>query len=71
MMKNCLDFRILELDKSALKGDEPINFVPQQKGCGRDQTVIIAGVMLPSDTLENILASKNSGAEVIAVELAV
>lgn len=61
----------MKLDKGALKGDEPIKFVPQQKGCGRDQTVIIAGVMLPNDTLENILASKNSGAEVIAVELAV
>ena len=70
MMKNGLDFRILELDKSALKGDELKYFIPQE--CAADairaaDNLIITGVTLLNDTLEEILSLKKSGAEVIVV----
>lgn len=70
MMKNGLDFRILELDKSALKGDELKHFIPQE--CALDairaaDNLIITGVTLLNDTLEEILSLKKSGAEVIVV----
>ena len=70
MMKNGLDFRILELDKSALKGDELKLFIPQE--CALDairaaDNLIITGVTLLNDTLEEILSLKKGGAEVIVV----
>ena len=70
MMKNGLDFRILELDKSALKVDELKYFIPQE--CAADairaaDNLIITGVTLLNDTLEEILSLKKSGAEVIVV----
>lgn len=70
MIKNGLDFRILELDKSALKGDELKYFIPQE--CAADavraaDNLIITGVTLLNDMLEEILSLKKSGAEVIVV----
>ncbi len=70
MMKNGLDFRILELDKSVLKGDELKYFIPQE--CAADavraaDNLIITGVTLLNDTLEEILSLKKGGAEVIVV----
>ena len=70
MMKNGLDFRILELDKSALKGDELKYFIPQEEvadAIGAADNLIINGVILPKDTLEEILSLKKSVADAIVV----
>ncbi len=70
MMKNGLDFRILELDKSALKDDELKYFIPQEEATDAIRAadnLIITGVTLLNDTLEDILSLKKSGADAIVV----
>jgi sigma 54 modulation protein/ribosomal protein S30EA len=74
MMKNGLDFRILELDKSALKVDGLKYFIPAREvmdAIEAADNLIINGVILPKDTLEEILSLKKSGADVIVVGLTV
>ena len=60
----------MELDKSALKGDELKYFIPQEGAADAIRAadnLIITGVTLPNGTLEEILSLKKSGAEVIVV----
>lgn len=57
MMKNGLDFRILELDNSALKGDELKYFISQEGAVDAIRAadnLIITGVTLPNGMLEEI-----------------
>ena len=64
MMKNGRDFRILELDKSVLKPQEAAYFVPQERAAEAIRAadnLIITGVTLLNDTLEDILALKKRG----------
>lgn len=57
MMKNGLDFRILELDNSALKGDELKYFISREgavDAIGAADNLSITGVTLPNGMLEEI-----------------
>ena len=70
MMKNGRDFRILELDKSVLKPQEAAYFVPQERAAEAIRAadnLIITGVTLLNDTLEDILALKKEDAKVVVV----
>lgn len=70
MMKNGRDFRILELDKSVLKPQEAAYFVPQERAAEAIRAadnLIITGVTLLNDTLEEILALKKEGAKAVVV----
>ena len=71
MIKSSLDFYILELDKSAPKGDELKYFIPQE--CALNviraaDNLIINGVTLPNDTPNEI---QKSVADAIVVSLTV
>lgn len=64
----------MELDKSALKVDELKYFAARRGGADAVRVadnIIIAGVTLLNYMLEDISASKKSGAEAIVVGLAV
>ena len=66
IIKNCLDFCVMKLDKGALKGDELKYFIPQEcaaDAIGAADKLVITGVTLLNDMLEDISAGKNSGAE--------
>ena len=70
MIKNGRDFRILELDKSVLKPQEAVYFVPQEmaaEAIRAADNLIITGVTLLNDTLEEILALKKEGAKAVVV----
>jgi len=70
MMKNGRDFRILELDKSVLKPQEAAYFVPQEmaaEAIRAADNLIITGVTLLNDTLEEILALKKESAKAVVV----
>ena len=70
MMKNGRDFRILELDKSVLKENELVYYLPASEAKNvvpKADNLIITGTTLINDTLEEILSFKKDGADVVVV----
>lgn len=60
----------MKFGKSALKGDELKYFIPQEEAADAIRAadnLIITGVTLLNDTLEDILSLKKSGADAIVV----